>query len=156
MGPGAVAAGDGRPDTAQQQAEAPASESVLDLERLEILRELGPADGLGLLPEAVKAFRQDSQGALATMRSALVTGQAATVAGAAHKLAGAAANIGAAGAAGLFKELERLGNQAGPDLGASGSLLLDKLHAELIRVDQALERTLTGAHLREAPLRGTS
>ena len=126
------------------------------MERLEILRELGPADGLGLLPEAVKAFRQDSQGALETLRSALDTGQAATVEAAAHKLAGAAANIGAAGAAGLCKELERLGRQAGPDLGANGSLLLDQLHAELLGVDEALERTLTGAHLREAPLRGTS
>ncbi|WP_258141676.1 MULTISPECIES: response regulator [unclassified Arthrobacter] len=148
---------DAAPDAAQQQAEAPASNSVvLDVERLEILRELGPADGLGLLPEAVKAFRQDSQGALETLRSALDTGQAATVEAAAHKLAGAAANIGAAGAAGLCKELERLGRQAGPDLGANGSLLLDQLHAELLGVDEALERTLTGAQLREAPLRGTS
>ncbi|KUM35499.1 response regulator [Arthrobacter sp. EpRS71] len=156
-GADAVAAPGAGTDTAQPQAEAPASNSVvLDLERLEVLRELGPADGLGLLPEAVKAFRQDSQGALATMRSALVTGQSAAVAAAAHKLAGAAANIGAAGAAGLCKELERLGNQTGTDLGNNGPLLLDQLQAELLRVDAALEQTLTGAHVREAPLRGTS
>ncbi|MCM0615321.1 response regulator [Paenarthrobacter sp. TYUT067] len=144
-------------EAAQQPAEAPASGSVvLDLARLEILRELGPADGLGLLPEAVKAFRQDSQGALDTLRWALDTGHAARVEAAAHKIAGASANIGAAGAAGLCKELERLGHVAGPDLGASGLPILDQLRAELTRVDEALERTLTGAHVREAPLRETS
>ena len=151
------AAPDAAVNASQQPAEAPASNAVvLDLARLEILRELGPSDGLGLLPKAVKAFRQDSLGALETLRSALEAGQAAAVEAAAHKLAGAAANIGAAGASALCRELERLGRDAGPDLTASGSLLLDQLQAELTRVDQALEHTLTGAHLREAPLRGTS
>ncbi|WP_286179445.1 response regulator [Arthrobacter sp. ISL-95] len=143
-------------EASQQQAEAPASNSVvLDPTRLEILRELGPADGLGLLPEAVKVFRQDSQGASETLGKALETGQAAIVEAAAHKLAGAAANIGAVGAAGLCKELERLGRDAGADFEDEGSMLLDQLRAELTRVDEALEHTLTGAHVREAPLRGT-
>ncbi|NWL32133.1 response regulator [Paenarthrobacter nitroguajacolicus] len=139
-------------DVPQQQAAAPASNSVvLELERLQILRELGPADGLGLLPEAVRAFRQDSQGALDTLRAALANRQAADLEAAAHKLAGAAANIGAVGAAGLCKELERLGRDAGPELGSTGALLLDQLHTELARVDQALERTLTEAHSPGAP-----
>ena len=139
-------------DVPQQQAAAPASNSVvLELERLQILRELGPADGLGLLPEAVRAFRQDSQGALDTLRAALENGQAAELEAAAHKLTGAAANIGAVGAAGLCKELERLGRDAGPELRSTGALLLDQLHTELARVDEALERTLTEAHSPGAP-----
>ncbi len=139
-------------DVPQQQAAAPASNSVvLELERLQILRELGPADGLGLLPEAVRAFRQDSQGALDTLRAALENGQAAELEAAAHKLAGAAANIGAVGAAGLCKELERLGRDAGPELGSTGALLLDQLNTELAHVDEALERTLTEAHSPGAP-----
>lgn len=137
---------------AQQPAEAPASNVVvLDEERLQILRELGPADGFGLLPEAIRAFRQDTQSALETLRAALATGQAAAVEAAAHKLAGAAANIGAVGAAGLCKDLERLGRDAGPQLGADGALLLGHLDTELTRVNQALERTLTGADLKGTP-----
>ncbi|MFW0772862.1 response regulator [Paenarthrobacter nitroguajacolicus] len=134
-------------DAGQQQAEAPASNSgVLDHDRLKILRELGPADGLGLLPEAVRAFRQDSQGAVETLRAALENEQAADVEAAAHKLAGAAANIGAVGAAALCKDLERLGRDAGPELGSEGELLLSQLHTELARVDEALKRTLSEAH----------
>ncbi|WP_245232814.1 hybrid sensor histidine kinase/response regulator [Paenarthrobacter nicotinovorans] len=122
-----------------------AGAAVLDAGRLQILRELGPADGLGLLPEAIRAFRQDSQTTLEALRTALGAGQASAVEAAAHKLAGAASNIGAAGAAALCKDLERLGRQAGPDLAPLGMPVLTKLQAELERVDVALERTLQGA-----------
>ncbi|MGJ3189274.1 response regulator [Paenarthrobacter sp. FR1] len=118
---------------------------VLDAGRLQILRELGPADGLGLLPEAVRAFRQDAEATLEVLRSALDAGQAPTVETAAHKLAGAAANIGAVGAAVLCKDLERSGREAGPDLAAQCRPVLAQLQAELTRVDLALERTLQGA-----------
>lgn len=137
---------------AQEPAEAPASNAVvIDEDRLQILRDLGPADGLGLLPEAIRAFRQDTQSAVETLRAALATGQAAAVEAAAHKLAGAAANIGAVGAAGLCKDLERLGRDAGPELGANGSLLLGQLDTELARVNGTLERTVTGADSRGTP-----
>ncbi|UKA48998.1 response regulator [Arthrobacter sp. FW305-123] len=153
---GAVAAEDAGLAPASA-AEAPPSNSVvLDPERLEILRQLGPTDGLGLLPEAVKAFRQDSQGALAAMRSALDTGDAATLEAAAHKLAGASGNIGASGAAALCKELELLGHHAGGELEEKGPVLLEQLHAELARVDQALEHSLTGAPVRGSAARGSS
>ncbi len=135
----------------QEPAEAPASSAVvpdsgvLDAGRLQILRELGPADGLGLLPEAIRAFRQDAEATLEALRSALDAGQAASVEAAAHKLAGAASNIGANGAAVLCKDLERSGREAGPDLAAQGTPVLAQLQAELARVDLALERTLQGA-----------
>ncbi|GAA3283824.1 hypothetical protein GCM10017707_34990 [Paenarthrobacter aurescens] len=153
---GAVAAEDAGRAPASA-AEAPPSNSVvLDPERLEILRQLGPSDGLGLLPEAVKAFRQDSQGALAAMRSALDTGDAATLEAAAHKLAGASGNIGASGAAALCKELELLGHREGKELEEKGPVLLEQLHAELARVDEALEHSLTGAPVRGSSVRGSS
>lgn len=118
---------------------------VLDADRLQILRELGPADGLGLLPEAVRAFRQDSQTTMEALRTALGAGQASAVEAAAHKLAGAASNIGAAGAAALCKDLERLGREAVPDLASLGIPVLTRLQSELEQVDVALERTLQGA-----------
>ncbi|MGF6833468.1 two-component system sensor histidine kinase/response regulator [Paenarthrobacter sp. TE4293] len=127
-------------------AAAPSSNAVvLDNARLQILRELGPADGLGLLPDAIRAFRQDAQTTLEALHSALGAGQATAVEAAAHKLAGASSNIGAAGAAVLCKNLERLGREAGPDLAAHGTPVLMQLQAELEQVDVALERTLLGA-----------
>ncbi|MFE4196474.1 response regulator [Paenarthrobacter sp. NPDC056912] len=127
-------------------AEAPPSNaSVLDADRLQLLRELGPSDGLGILPDAIRAFKQDALGAVETLGSALETEQADAVEAAAHKLSGAAANIGALGAAGLCKDLERLGADAGPGWAAQGSRTLARLQAELVQVDQELERTLLGA-----------
>jgi len=129
-------------DTAGSDA---ADATVLDEDRLQILRDLGPADGLGLLPDAVRAFREEAQRAQEKLRSALESGQANAVEAAAHKLAGAAANIGAMGAAALAKDLERLGREAGPGVAAHGTYVLDQLNSELARVNGALERTLMGA-----------
>jgi len=129
-------------DTAGSDA---ADATVLDEDRLQILRDLGPADGLGLLPDAVRAFREEAQRAQEKLRSALESGQANAVEAAAHKLAGAAANIGAMGAAALAKDLERLGREAGPGVAAQGTYVLHQLNSELARVNGALERTLMGA-----------
>ncbi|MCR1163641.1 response regulator [Paenarthrobacter sp. UW852] len=135
------------PDAEPLQAAAapPSNAVVLDEQRLQILRELGPEDGLGLLPDAIKAFREDAQGALEKLQSGLDAGQAAAVEAAAHKLAGAAANIGAVGAADLCRNLERLGRAGGPDIAATGPGLLVELRAELAQVNDALGRTLLGA-----------
>ncbi|MGJ0385136.1 response regulator [Paenarthrobacter nicotinovorans] len=129
-----------------QPAEAPPSDAVvLDTGRLQILRELGPDDGVGLLPAAIEAFRQDAGGTVEALRSAIDAGQPSAVEAAAHKLAGAAANIGAVGAAALCRELETLGRESRPELVADGTRLLERLTAELARVDHALERILLGA-----------
>lgn len=132
-------------DAPQAAAAPPSNAVVLDEQRLQILRDLGPGDGLGLLPDAVKAFREDAQGAVEKLQAGLDGGQAAAVEEAAHKLAGAAANIGAVGAANLCRNLERLGREAGPDFAVTGPGLLVELRAELARVDDALGRTLLGA-----------
>jgi CheY-like chemotaxis protein/HPt (histidine-containing phosphotransfer) domain-containing protein len=134
-----------RPDDANAAESDDVGATVLDEDRLQILRELGPADGLGLLPDAIKAFREEAQRAQEKLRSALESGQPNAVEAAAHKLAGAAANIGATGAAALAKDLERLGREAGPGVAAHGTHVLDQLNSELARVDGALERTLLGA-----------
>lgn len=79
--------------------------SSIDLERLSVLRELGPADGWGLLPTVAAAFIQDGRSSLAVMRTAAKAG-AGGLAESAHKLKGAAANVGLATVASLCQELE--------------------------------------------------
>jgi two-component system, sensor histidine kinase and response regulator len=112
---------------------------TLDQTRLDTLRDLGPADGHGLLPEAVRAFRMDVQPSLESLRRALTNGHADALAQAAHKLKGAAANIGATRAAALCHQLELRARIPEPD----DSELLTRLEAELARVDTALARALS-------------
>jgi HPt (histidine-containing phosphotransfer) domain-containing protein len=110
---------------------------------LATLRELGPQDGQGLLPAAAEAFRQGVPNSLAALQHALDSRHWDVLEQAAHKLRGAAASIGATGAAALCQELEQLGRQ--PDVradGRPGTELLDRLGAELVRVDAALESAL--------------
>ena len=126
-----------------QPAAAPPSNvaAVLDTERLQLLRELGPS----LLPDAISAFREEARRSLHRLKGVLASGDAKELQSAAHKLAGAAGNIGAMGASGLARELERLGREDGPDLGPTAGPVIDQLEDELARVDVALERTLLGA-----------
>ncbi|WP_284752709.1 PAS domain S-box protein [Arthrobacter sp. efr-133-R2A-120] len=123
------------PSEAAPEAEAPA----VDPGRLAVLRELGPADGLGLLPAAAEAFRRGVPSGVAALHQALEDGGGAELEQAAHALKGAAANIGATGAASLCQELENLGRKDG---GESGAELLTRLLAELARVDKELENAL--------------
>jgi two-component system sensor histidine kinase/response regulator len=116
-------------------------EPALDPARLATLRNLGPSDGQGLLPEAAEAFRQDIQPSLATLRRALDNGHGAALEEAAHKLKGAASNIGATRAASLCQQLERRArNPERDDLD-----LLAGLESELDLVDRALQDELSVA-----------
>lgn len=117
------------------EAEAPA----VDPERLAVLRELGPADGRGLLPSAAGAFRRGVPTSVAALHQALDDGGGGALEQAAHTLKGSAASIGATGAASLCQELEDLGRNGG---GQSGTELLTRLLAELARVDKELENAL--------------
>jgi CheY-like chemotaxis protein len=117
------------------ETEAPA----VDPGRLAVLRELGPADGRGLLPAAAGAFRRGIPSSVAALHQALDDGGGGALEQAAHTLKGAAANIGATGAASLCQELEDLGHKDG---GPSGAELLNRLLAELARVDKELENAL--------------
>ncbi|UVJ40431.1 response regulator [Arthrobacter sp. CJ23] len=110
-------------------------EPALDPARLATLRELGPADGQGLLPAAAEAFRQDIRPSLEAIRRAVENGGGQALEQAAHKLKGAAANIGANRAARVCGELEN--GSASTDPG-----LLTRLEAELALVDEALDRAL--------------
>ena len=114
---------------------------ALDPARLDTLRDLGPADGLGLLPAAAHAFRQDIQPSLHALRRALDNGSGDVFRQVAHKLKGAAANIGAARAARMCEELERSSSSGKP----VDYALLAALEAELDLVDKALDQALSVA-----------
>lgn len=111
---------------------------AVDPARLATLRDLGPADGRGLLPAAADAFRRGIPSSMAALQQA-VDGGGEGLEEAAHKLKGAAANIGARGAASLCQELEQLGREPGSQPGPE---LLARLRTELARVDTALENAL--------------
>lgn len=117
------------------EADVPA----LDPGRLAVLRELGPADGYGILPAAAGAFRRGVPASVADLHRALDDASGDALAQAAHKLKGAAANIGAMAVASLCQELEDLGRKPG---GQSGKELLTRLLAELTLVDKQLENAL--------------
>jgi CheY-like chemotaxis protein/HPt (histidine-containing phosphotransfer) domain-containing protein len=111
----------------------------VDPGRLAILRELGPADGLGLLPAAADAFRRDVPARLAALREAVRDGGGPALVRAAHVLKGAAANIGATAVAGLCQELEVMGSNGTRD---GGQQLVGRLETELALVDAELDEAL--------------
>lgn len=112
---------------------------ALDPKRLAILRDLGPDDGMGVLPAAIEAFRKDSSVRLAALRESIHDGGGQRLVQAAHALRGAAANIGATAVASLCGELEDMGRGGKHD---GGPHLLGKLEAELARVDAELDHIL--------------
>jgi PAS domain S-box-containing protein len=111
----------------------------VDPERLAILRELGPVDGLGLLPATAEAFRRDVPARLAALRRAVDDGGGPALSQAAHALKGAAANIGATTLAGLCTELELMGRNGNHD---GGLQLISRLERELALVDAELDDAL--------------
>jgi signal transduction histidine kinase/CheY-like chemotaxis protein/HPt (histidine-containing phosphotransfer) domain-containing protein len=112
---------------------------ALDQDRLAILRDLGPDDGRGLLPEAVAAFRRGLPAHVAGVQAAVNDGDGPALAQAAHALKGAAANIGAAAVARICAGLEALGRDGTPD---GGNTLVRSLAAELNRLDAELDAAL--------------
>ncbi len=111
----------------------------VDPDRLAVLRDLGPEDGLGLLPAAAEAFRKDAPQRLAALRESVHNGGGPGLAQAAHALKGAAANIGATAVAALCGELEEMGRSGTHDGGAQ---LVSRLEAELVHVDRELDAAL--------------
>jgi HPt (histidine-containing phosphotransfer) domain-containing protein len=111
----------------------------VDPERLAILRELGPEDGLGLLPAATEAFRRDVPSRLAALRRAMDDGGGEALSQAAHALKGSAANIGATAVAALCGELEMMGRNGNHH---GGLQLVSRLERELELVDAELDDAL--------------
>ena len=118
------------------------SRQGLDPTRLAILRDLGPSDGLGLLPAAAEAFRNDVPDRIAALTRAINDDDGPALTQAAHALKGAAANIGATSAAALCGELEALGATGRH---GDATQFVGRLEEELALVNIELDRALGGA-----------
>ncbi|HVM04222.1 MAG TPA: response regulator [Acidimicrobiales bacterium] len=110
----------------------------VDAARLELLWNIGPADG-SLLAAVVDAFVAHVPKSLGDVTTAVTAGDGPGLVQAAHRLKGGAANLGMAGVASICAELERLG-EAGRLDGARP--LLDVLEEELERAPVSLRRFL--------------
>jgi PAS domain S-box-containing protein len=120
---------------------APADQpEAVSAARLAELREIGPDDGLGILPAVIDAFLATLSDLGAAVRTAAGAGQQEGLCQAAHRLRGASANIGAEPLAETCAEIETLAGDGGP--AAVTADLLDRLDREVERVRVALSREL--------------
>jgi two-component system sensor histidine kinase/response regulator len=124
----------GEPSQPVMQPES--EEPALDPARLDLLRNLGPTGGQGLIPETAHAFRREVDASLIALNYAIDQSDSEALKRAAHKLKGGAANIGALVAAALCAELENLVTS---DVAGLGRQLIARLESELARVDKALD-----------------
>jgi PAS domain S-box-containing protein len=85
-----------------REREAPS----LDIDRLDALRAVGPADGWGLLPTVVRAFLAAAAGHLEKLRAAASADDADAIRREAHTLRGAAANLGVDGVVEACRDIE--------------------------------------------------
>jgi CheY-like chemotaxis protein len=109
-------------------APAPAAEG-LDLERLDMLRDMGDGD-TSYLDRAIGRFVAGSSELLEAIRSAVDDADVAALQQAAHRLAGSAGNLGVVAVATLARELEHLAD-AGSARPADGAV--ERLAATLER-----------------------
>jgi PAS domain S-box-containing protein len=122
------------------QGDQEGNSSIIDAQRQAVLRSLGPDDGWGILPAAVRAFLHDCPSIVAAMRTAIETSDAHGFGESAHQLKGAAANIGAVKVAALCDRAEAsTSDEVLPD-----RELLDQLEAALDRTTPVLRNALPG------------
>lgn len=113
----------------------PRPESVLDLDVLEALRELGGPEDPSLLDELIDLFLDDAPKQIEGVESALAGRDIEGVERAAHTLKSSSANLGALGLSELCFDLERLGRE-GTLEGAQG--IFERLRTAFADVKTAL------------------
>lgn len=112
---------------------------ALDSEIIDRLKRLGESINEDLLGQLSELFLTDADAQIGALRGALADADAVALVGAAHFLRGASANLGARELAYLCGQLEA--DAAADDL-STGNGLVDALEAELVRVSEALRRTV--------------
>jgi HPt (histidine-containing phosphotransfer) domain-containing protein len=117
-----------------------AETSVLDPDRIAMLRELDDGDGT-LLPTIVDEYERDAAAQVAAMRAALDIADASALQRAAHTLKGASATLGAPTVAERCRDLEQAARDGQLDGAAARIADLD---SELGRVRDALHQVAAG------------
>ena len=114
------------------------SESAIDLQALQALRDIDPGND-SFLRELIGMFLADTPKQLAAIESGLASGDLATLTRAAHSVKGSSGHFGALALRTLSEKIEHLG-AAGKT--AEISALLPDYKAEYARVQAALETLL--------------
>ena len=124
------------PDSVEPPSAAVISsaDDVLDPNRLEELRQMGPDEG-SMLSQLMKSFVIRAPAILAILGAALADGNGPATDRAAHELRGAAGNLGASGVVTLCAELENLSTAGRLE---EGPELFRRLTIEMELVDVAL------------------
>ncbi|HEU4514091.1 MAG TPA: response regulator [Nocardioidaceae bacterium] len=121
----------------------PTAEGVLDLDRLEMLRDLDPGS-TGYLDKAIGNFVARVPEAVHTIRSAVAERDHAALTQSAHRLKGSALNLGLPAVGHLAHELEMLGDSAStagaPELLEDLEEALSQAVAEVLGYQRAYER----------------
>jgi CheY-like chemotaxis protein/HPt (histidine-containing phosphotransfer) domain-containing protein len=112
--------------------------AVLEHQRLDVLRRIGPDDGWGMLPAVVEAFLGAAPGHAAAITAASGADDIDGMENLLHRLRGSAANLGAARLADRCANLERLVREG--RLPAPSEIAV--LEAELVETCEALSSLL--------------
>jgi signal transduction histidine kinase/CheY-like chemotaxis protein len=110
-------------------------EHIINLQALDHIRALSPANGDALLERVLNAFLTDTPAHLHTIRQAIATGDAGQLRKSAHSLKSSAANVGADALARYSKELEQLGRN---ETTAGAAVLLADMDRSFQAARQAL------------------
>ena len=116
------------------------SETVLEPEPIERLREMGRALGGDVPRRILELYLGDSPSRMASLRQALASGDRKAMETAAHALKGSSANLGASVLAEKCHQLERQCREAIP---AGAESTLDILEAEFAKVELAMRELLS-------------
>jgi two-component system sensor histidine kinase/response regulator len=127
--------GDEPPTHIPDAAMGAAQPEVLDLRRLQELRELAGDDSVDTYLELAEVFLEQLASGVAELRAAVESADADTVARAAHALRGAAGNLGATALASVSAQLEELGRSGE----VSGTDALARLDVEQVRYRETVE-----------------
>jgi signal transduction histidine kinase/DNA-binding response OmpR family regulator/HPt (histidine-containing phosphotransfer) domain-containing protein len=103
---------------------APCTESLLDQQRLDMIRALDRPGNPPVLDRIILMYNESSPEAVRAMHEAVRLGDGEALREAAHTLKTGSANLGAVALAALCKEMEELGRQGRPEQARS---LLDRL-----------------------------
>lgn len=112
---------------------------VLNLNQLNALRQLNPANGVSILKKLILIYLKSAPSFLSQIEDAIQGKDSLMLRRAAHTLKSSTANIGAETLADICRQLEDLGDNEQIDEAAK---LLAKLQHEFLQVTIALEKLL--------------
>ena len=127
----------GRPAPAASPVPGVETPALLDLSRIQQLRELSREHAPGLLGELVESFLREVPGRLRQLRDAVERGDREAFRVLAHGLAGVSGNVGALRLMSAARALQAPG---GADLRADGADALGRLEEEFLAASGALRR----------------